>query len=114
MIRIPDFRTGRGLNGREHWSARARRVKSERAMVGWYLRQSAKPEPPLVVTLTRVAPSSGLDDDNLAGSLKAVRDEFAQWVGVDDKRRDVVRYEYAQERGAWSVVIHWRPMASGA
>lgn len=110
MIHIPDFRTGSGLNGREHWAGRARRVRSERDMAAWYLRRAAKPVPPLVVTLTRVAPSKGLDDDNLSGSLKAVRDEVAAWLGVDDKRRDVVRYEYAQERGKWAVRIEWEAM----
>jgi hypothetical protein len=55
--------------------------------------------------LTRVAPSNGLDDDNLAGSLKGVRDQVAQWLGVDDKRSDVVRYVYAQYRGPWAVQV---------
>lgn len=110
MIHIPDFRTGRGLNAREHWCARARRVRSERDVTAWALRKAAKPAPPLVVTLTRIAPSNGVDDDNLAGSLKAVRDEVAAWLGVDDKLRDVVRYQYAQERGKWAVRIEWEAM----
>ena len=110
MIHIPDFRTGSGLNGREHWAGRARRVRSERDMVAWSLRKATKPQLPLLVTLTRVAPSNGLDDDNLSGSLKAVRDEVAAWLGVDDKRRDVVRYEYAQRRGPWAVEVEWEAM----
>ena len=61
-----------------------------------------------MVTLTRIAPSNGLDDDNLAGALKAVRDEVAAWLGVDDKDRATVRYEYEQERGPWDVRIEWR------
>ena len=110
MVHIPDFRTGRGLNAREHWCARARRVRSERDITAWALRKATKPTPPLVVTLTRIAPSNGVDDDNLCGALKAVRDEVAAWLGVDDKRRDVVRYEYTQRRGPWAVEIKWEAM----
>ena len=110
MIHIPDFRTGRGLNAREHHYARARRVRSERDITAWALRKAAKPTPPLVVTLTRIAPSNGVDDDNLCGSLKACRDQVAAWLGVDDKRRDVVRYEYSQRRGPWAVEIKWEAM----
>jgi len=61
-----------------------------------------------VVTLTRIAPSNGLDDDNLAGALKACRDEIAEWIGVNDRDRKTVRYEYEQERGPWGVRIEWR------
>jgi hypothetical protein len=73
------------------------------------LKTLAKPSLPLIVTLTRVAPSNGLDDDNLAGALKGVRDAVAEWLGVDDRDRATVRYEYEQRRGPWGVEISWRP-----
>ena len=111
LIRL---RTGTGQNDREHWRAKAARVKAEREATLWTLLGAETPEPPCLVTLTRVAPSNGLDDDNLAGSLKAVRDEFARWVGVDDRKRDVVRYLYEQERGPWGVRISWAPMPGAA
>lgn len=112
-VTIGDFKTCGGMNAREHHMARARRVKSERAVVGWSLTGHPKPELPLLVTLTRIAPSSGLDDDNLASALKSCRDAFAEWIGVDDKHRDIVRYSYAQARGPWSVRIEVASAASG-
>lgn len=108
MIHVP-LRTARGLNNREHHMARARRVKGERLLVAWHLASVKKPSVPLVVTLTRIAPSNGLDpDDNLPSALKGVRDEIAEWLGVNDRDRKTVRYEYEQERGPWGVRIEWR------
>jgi hypothetical protein len=106
VIAIP-IKTGNGLNGREHWRARSRRVKVEREAVALMLGGRTKPNLPCVVQLTRIAPSNGLDDDNLSGSLKAIRDQVAQWLGVDDKRSDVVRYSYAQRRGPWGVEVEF-------
>lgn len=106
-ITIP-LRTGRGQNDREHWRARAKRVKAEKLAVGWSLVGKPCPPLPCVVRLTRVAPSSGCDSDNLVGALKAVRDAVADWLGVDDKHAEIVRYEYAQARGKWSVLIDCR------
>jgi hypothetical protein len=59
-----------------------------------------------VVTLTRVAPSNGLDGDNLQGSLKACRDGVADWLKVDD-RDPRVTWLYEQRRGKeWTVEVH--------
>lgn len=99
------MQTRGGMNAREHHMARARRVKGERELIGWLLALQPKPPTPCAITLTRIAPSAGLDDDNLASALKSVRDAFAQWIGVDDKHRDIVRYCYAQQRGPWGVRI---------
>ena len=108
MILLPDFRTVPGMNVREHYMARSRRVKGEKERVAWQLAMlREKPPVPCVVTLTRFAPSNGLDDDNLAGSLKGVRDAVAEWLGVDDKRRDIVRYQYEQMRASWAVGIEF-------
>lgn len=112
-LTIP-IKTGRGLNDRELWPVRAKRVKREREAVSWVLVQLERPKLPCSVTLTRVAPSSGLDDDGLVGSLKAVRDEVAAWLGVNDRDRMRVRYRYAQERGPWGVRIEFGPPVSGA
>lgn len=109
VIHVP-LRTVSGMNAREHWQARARRVKGERLLVAWHLASVKKPAVPLVVTLTRIAPSNGLDDDNLASAMKGCRDEVAEWLGVNDRDRKTVRYEYGQERGPWGVRIEWRPM----
>ena len=105
MILIP-LRTGRGLNAREAWQSRARRVKAERRAVAWLLR-GAKPALPCTVRLTRCAPSNGMDDDGVIGALKGVRDQVAEWLGVDDKDTARVRYVYAQCRAAWGVRIEF-------
>jgi hypothetical protein len=89
-----------GLNMREHWRVRAARVKRERTIaclaafgcvgftsVGW----------PAVCTLTRIAPGL-LDDDNLAGGFKAVRDGIADALGIDDADPRIT-WRYAQQKG---------------
>lgn len=108
VIWIP-IRTGRGLNERGHWATKARRVKAEREAAQWALVGAQKPPLPCVVVLTRVGPTNGLDDDNLAGSQKAIRDQIAQWLGVDDRRNQIVRYEYRQRREkVWGVEVEFR------
>lgn len=96
-VEIP-LRTGRGQNDREHHMAKARRVKSERQAVQWLLGGKPRPALPCTVTLTRVAPSNGLDGDNLQGSLKALRDGVADWLKVNDADARV-DWRYAQRRG---------------
>lgn len=114
------MRTERGQNAREHWRDRARRVKDEKWSTAWSLLGAFGPRSPwplpLVVTLTRGAPSNGLDDDNLVASLKTIRDAVADWLEVDDKHRDVVRYRYAQERARreWFVRIEFSPMPTAS
>ena len=110
-ITVP-LRTGRGQNEREHHMVRARRVKAEREATGWALAGKPRPALPCRVLLTRIAPSAGVDDDNLSGALKAPRDQIAQWLGVDDKDTQTVRYLYAQERGPWAVRIEFLPAES--
>lgn len=98
------LRLGCGPNAREHHHARAKRVRLEREAVAWVLEMCPVPAPPLVVTITRSAPSKGLDLDNLAGACKAVRDEIAKWLGIDDAS-PFVAYRYAQCRGEWGVFV---------
>jgi len=103
---LVSIRTGRGLNGREHHLARARRVKAERHAVSWML-PPQRPALPVVVTMTRVSPGTvPMDDDNLSGALKAVRDAVATWLGIDD-RDPRVRWAYEQRRGPWAVEVRW-------
>ena len=119
VVTIPGLRIRNGCNLREHWSVRAKRVKRERFLVGaalWKLGR-ARPElsnrdprvawryapalwnlgpTPVIVTLTRCA-GRLLDDDNAIAGFKGVRDEVADWLGVDD-RDPRVTWRYAQER----------------
>jgi hypothetical protein len=113
MIFVP-LRTAPGLNAREKWQVRAGRVKKERKAVAWLLVRQPKPVIPCSVLLTRSAPSIGMDDDNLPGALKSVRDEIAHWLGIDDRHSGQVRYRYAQKRGPWGVEIEFGAPASGA
>jgi hypothetical protein len=87
-------------NRRDHWAVRAKRAKAHRTAA--YLAVPAH-SLPAVVTLTRVGPRR-LDDDNLRGALKAVRDGVADRLGVDDADARV-RWEYRQTagkvRGVW-------------
>jgi len=100
------MRTGRGLNDRMHHMERHRVNKGEQELVLWSLALSrAKRHAPCVVRLTRVAPGTRpLDDDNLRGALKNVRDAVAKWLGIDDGDSRVT-YAYKQERGPWGVRI---------
>lgn len=53
------------------------------------------PPVPLVVLITRAGPRR-LDDDNLAGACKYVRDQIAREVGVDDGS-NLYEWRYAQK-----------------
>ena len=102
------LRTWSTLNMREHWAARARKTKAARRTVHllWPWRASDETwDFPLAVTLTRISPSKGLDDDNLRGALKEVRDQVAAELGIDDGDKARVRWEYAEMRGPWGVGI---------
>lgn len=87
-------------NLREHWAKRAARTKNHR-ILAWGLLREADKGPRLLgaceVVMTRIAPRN-LDDDNLRGALKAVRDGVADWLGVKDNDPRV-RWQYAQARG---------------
>lgn len=95
MIFTIPLKLGRGQNDREHYMARARRVKREKEVVGWQLSGTRPPKGPVRVTLTRVMAGKGLDGDNLQGSLKAPRDAVASWLGRDDADNSI-EWVYSQ------------------
>ena len=91
-----------GNNGREHWRVKAKRVANEKRVVGKALahfKQSVAHtvKLPAVVRLTRGS-CGVLDDDNLRGALKGVRDAVASALGVDDGNVTLVLYQYAQAK----------------
>jgi len=77
-------RTVSEANVRQHWRHRKRRASEHRLVTAALLRaQRARPELPVVVTLTRIGPKK-IDSDNCWGALKHVRDGVADVYGVDD------------------------------
>lgn len=103
-IPIDGMKLGAALNARVHWTKRAARAKKERAIVAVALRCHHRPTleptcPPTTCTLVRVAPRA-LDDDNLAGAFKSIRDEVAAFFGVDDGPKGPIAWRYEQRKGA--------------
>jgi hypothetical protein len=94
---------------------KAKRVASERNSTSYALMGEQKPPIPCSVRLTRVGPGM-LDDDNLVGAMKGVRDEIAKWLGIDDRHSETVRYVYAQKRDSsgWSVTVEFGQPVAGA
>jgi hypothetical protein len=106
------------LNTREHWAQRAKRASMQRGLARNYAVQKLKASPlwdqvangcALTVTIIRIAPRE-LDDDNLAGSAKHVRDGIADALGIDDgDKRIQWRYEQAKftgpHRGGYSCAV---------
>ena len=95
---------------REHWRTRAKRAKTQRTAAhllveaALHALQGEAARFPMSVVITRIAPRA-LDDDNLAGACKSVRDGVADALGIDD-RDPRVKWAVAQRRG--------RPRAYGA
>ena len=88
------------LNVREHWAKRAARAKLQRANAYHYLIRNigtARPKLPITVTITRIAPRK-LDDDNLAGACKSIRDGVADYFQTDD-RNPHIAWKYGQKKG---------------
>lgn len=91
-------------NSTEHWTKKHARHKSQRMVIGlmWLQKQPEIPFP-CVVKMTRIS-SRLLDDDNLVGAFKHVRDYVADCIiphkpigrSDSDKR---IKWEYAQEKG---------------
>lgn len=102
-IHIPELRLPSLLNVRWHrWKVgavkREQRTAARRALEGIVI-----PPAPLVVTMTRHGPKK-LDDDNLQGACKAIRDGIADSIGVDDGS-DIYTWVYKQKVGPYGVTI---------
>lgn len=100
ILIVHPIRTQSEANLREHWGARHRRSRIQRATAKMLVRQYPhlrRHTGDYIITLTRVAPRR-LDDDNLARSFKAIRDGVADAIGVDDGAERFT-WCYAQENG---------------
>jgi len=98
---IPGLHLRSGDNARNSWKAKASKVRRERALTSWVLGPRHPVAFPVRVTVVRIAPRA-LDSDGLASSAKAVRDEVARWLGVDDgvaERDGRVEWRVRAERG---------------
>ena len=108
-------------NMREHWGARASRRGKQRLLIGalWEsecARIGRRPGVPALVRLLRISPQPLDALDNLAGSFKAICDEVAKRLGVDD-RDERVKWSFCQQRGPIrkvSIVVEVTWRASGA
>ena len=89
-------------NNREHWSKRRGkngRATNQKIELQYYWRETLKGRRvslPCLVRLTRIGPKE-LDTDNLAGAFKAIRDQIAKEIGIDDGAVNQIRFEYAQD-----------------
>lgn len=60
----------------------------------------------LLVRITRQINSGGLDDDNLTGGIKELRDSIAEMLGRSgDSEKDGLRFEYCQLKGQKAMII---------
>lgn len=103
-------------NQRDHWGAKARRVKAQRAVAAMLTRLALRKVTPQIlmcpatVTLTRIIGYRGrpLDGhDNRRAAFKAVVDGIAEALQVNDGDEALVRWEYApEEKGSdWAIRI---------
>lgn len=97
---MASIRTVSAANAREHWAVKAKRNKTERTAIRAYF-GSCPPslrltDANLIVSFTRFGKRL-LDDDNLAGSFKAIRDEVAACLDRDDGPKAGIRWAYEQQ-----------------
>ena len=107
---IPGLKTVSEANtsDRQHWRRRYERSQRQKQVVALALRGTVAammaPLAPLLVTITRIAPSKGLDSDNKISSQKYVRDAIARVLGIDDGDPRV-EYRVEQRKGPWGIEI---------
>jgi hypothetical protein len=110
-IKLESLNTSFGVASMGAMFGRRAKAKKQRHGVAMVLRSEwgQPPDPPLTVTITRIAPRK-LDCDNLVGSAKACRDGVADWLGVDDRTsRSGVVWAYDQGKKGkkeYGVIIH--------
>ena len=106
-LEITGLRLVSRANSRRHWRTVHADDKRTRAAVHALLSSSLSPWEHVVpreIIIDRHGPRL-LDDDNLAGSGKAVRDAIARFFGVDDGPRGPMRWRYEQTQGKYGVAI---------
>jgi hypothetical protein len=97
------IRTPSSANLREHYMARARRAKKQKADTSLLCPRWTWP-PILLIRLTRIGGHELDSHDNLPAALKPVVDGIASWLRIDDAS-PLVKWEYRQEKGEPSVLV---------
>lgn len=89
-------------NRRDHWAQKRARARVQQgftlatlATLGTDAKHRLQDSPAIRVRLVRLG-GKMLDTDNLAGGFKAIRDQIAKWLKVDDGS-DRFRWDYNQE-----------------
>ena len=90
-------RTESTMNLREHWRVKSERAKKHRRIASVVSSVVPWSDGPLEILLTRISPRE-MDSDNLAASMKSVRDGIADAIGRDDGSKSL-KWVYSQERG---------------
>jgi hypothetical protein len=91
-------------NNRDHWTVkRKRRILHDNIIRKYFIYKRVKVNFPCIVKLSRVAMRK-LDDDNLQGALKSIRDSVADLLlpGMPRGRADGdprIQWQYGQIRG---------------
>ena len=97
-----DCETVSELNDVGHWVRRHKRTKLQKqataaALVANGFDPEALLAPGRVIILVRIARGTLDEGDNLASSMKHVRDAVAAWFNVDDGPKGPLKWAYAQE-----------------
>jgi hypothetical protein len=86
------------LNNREHWRKVSRRAAEEKELTVIAAPKHTRVVLPCVVVMTRCSQRTMDSHDGVRAALKHIADGVAEWVGVDDRESDVLRFQYEQER----------------
>ena len=106
-VTIP-IRTVNELNRHEHFRVRLRRSRDQRQATAYRTRGHLGSfiGKPVTVTLTRVAPSTGLDEhDGLPSAFKFIVDALAELLGEKNDRDPRYHWRYRQECGPYAVNV---------
>lgn len=108
ILDVPLYTTTEA-NTHGHWAAKAKRAEKQREIMGYALAGRKLPQLPASIKFTRIGKRK-MDDDNLASSMKHIRDEIARFFGVDDGS-DRYQWSYSQAIGSfYSVHIEIEPL----
>jgi hypothetical protein len=98
-------RTVSEANVRHHWRQRHARAAEQRFMTRALVRgHRGRLALPVTVTFVRLG-SRDLDDDNLRGALKAVRDGVADAFDLANDNDPRITWKYEQARGGYGVRV---------